>query len=375
MRLKYIAVDEPRTLDVSLRLVHDWRNKVGVFRDVTLPQERHVPVGVAPEVLARYYVAVAPTQRGGQISEDPLKCINSLFQTEPDLFVPALVAKNWNGESITKRMQLELSTRLGKKEVTGFNVSQFGESWAHNFAALHRYWGDDVRNFFWGITSFQEAYDRIKDGRRRPVGMIGMRMKIFTLLVIWLQEAGLIAEFPIPIPVDFHAMRVLWATGCIQFLNIRKFTDRTDFPEQLWGQPWVAVTEGLTDEIALWMLEFMTKHGISARELNPAIWVLSREFCSRQLQSQSKAEAQEYVLPEELITNPMRWPSGYRDPCVYCPVASHCSGVIPSAPYYDKRVSGKNLVLFQRVEFPHKTTNDLPGMLEFKKLARRNGRK
>jgi hypothetical protein len=232
---------------------------------------------------------------------------------------------------------------------------------------LNRWWGGDVRNVFGGVGEFEEAFRRV-DYYRSKAGFKGMRRKIFSLLVIWLQEKKLIPLFPGPIPIDFHAFRILWQTEILNLHSKEKpFLPRSYHPEQLKGKTAVRVSETLMDSVAKWSQKFICENNFSHLNINPAIWVLSRSLCAGHFQASSRQNKTLFVDQEELLGNFGLWPKKYEDRCGYCPIEKWCRWIVPSGPYYGSALLVK---IGERIPFP---IMRLPGVEKDCKILK-NGR-
>ena len=356
MHIKFI---EDRALEVFTTLNLLWEEKKqgkGIFKDVVLSQDRW-PEPKDRVELANYLACAALFMRGGVISDDPFKWLYALQEKVPEMFDPKVVAEDWTPKRIESTIRKITPKLLNKEDAgteengagaLGFNVKTHTISWQENLTTLHNYWGDNVLNVFWGVTEFEEAFRRI-DHKRNIAGFKGMRRKIFSLLTIWLQERELIPVFPTPIPIDHHALRVLLATNSIEVKDHKVPTVLAEKYEMLADQLVFRRTEQLVDDIMKWSQSFLIKHGLSYLNVNPAIWVLSRDFCSGQLQNTSRQDGKFYFTPEILRENPNLWPKKYRDPCSYCPLEHLCTGVVPVRPHSKNAL----VVRMERVPYPN----------------------
>lgn len=380
MKLRF---NEGRAAQLFTILQDLWDNKRHVFEGIRLPQDRW-PVPEDPVQAANYFMYAAITQRGGVVSEDPFKWVNHLRVKYPDLFNPFAVAAQWTPKKIEEVIKLTVLERKSwlpkfeqttlfkltkpkKKKKRGKNedlykLDEFAASWYHNSVTLAERWEGNLLNVFAGVTDFEQAYalvDYKNNANKGLRSIIGIRRKIFSLLTIWLQEKGLIPVFPTPIPVDFHAQRLLLATGVVEPEGLEPFQGKKIHPLGFNGRNIIRVTERFTDTIALWSQPFMIEHGFSHLAINPALWVLSRELCPLELQTKSKGRGRKetkrsrrnikLVYPEVLEANPKVWPSGYADVARVCPVSHLCSMAIPSSPFYAFGM----LLLLRRVNYPH----------------------
>jgi hypothetical protein len=340
---KTVRFNEKIALEVFTILDDFYKKGIGIFSEKNLPQNRWPPVNspIPDKELVNFFFYAALTMRGGIISDDPFMWLWNLRKKLPMLFDPELVVKKWTPEKIREKL---IAAGLSYK---GSEIPQF---WYKNSVNLCKWWDGDLRNVFkYGVLEFEEAFRRI-DYERSATGFYGMRRKIFSLLTIWLQEKGFVPVFPTPIPVDFHAMRVLWAT---EILDTNKwaqpFSPKEKHPKQLAGKTMVRVWYSLPDQIAIWSQKFFQRANISHLTINPALWILSRSLCSGQLQNLTKKKGIIYVETEKLRKNHNLWPAHYQDPCHTCPIDKWCKWCIPSAPYYNW---GMLVRIGKRVPYP-----------------------
>lgn len=417
-----VSFNEERALALFQIIARDWEQHTGPFRGVVLPQDRWIPPAVGRELGLWFFYAVL-TQRGGIMSEDPFKILLDLWEQQHDLFEPEAVVANWTPDKIERALRDAIIVRMNQAaaaaaskatangnghasacdarqltlfggepddpidlrvqpalqpvnapqdQIKGYKLTEHARSWFENSRALATYWESDVRNVFrYGVTEFEEAFRRIDYVRQPLVGFIGMRRKIFSLLVIWMQEKNLIPLFPAPIPVDFHALRVLWDTGVVTFTDERPVPAKPRYPETLIGRRSVGIHERIVDEIAMWSQRFMVQHGLRHDFVNPGLWCLSRELCALHAQNATRKDGQEYLFPEQLEADPRLWPADYWDPCDHCPVEHLCTGVSPSGPYYRWGM----LLWLKRIKNPHTRHQLLPDFGEHVQIAQRTIRK
>jgi len=383
---KRIKFDEPRALEIFKILNNGWRDRTGIFKDVILPQDQYPSPDEWDSFFsddrerANWLLCVALTQRGGILSEVPFKLFWWLRQRFPEMFEPEIVVKKWSPEKIEQKLYLGIKTifnaaedknshrenqspedvqkkfawmpkpaaasrRKGrtagartiakvKEDIIGYKIKEISRHWHHNFIALDEYWGGNLLNVFWGVTDFEESFRRIDWKKKGQVGFRGMRRKIFSLLVIWMQGKGLIPVFPTPIPFDIHAQRILWATEILAKVDRAKPLQITKrHPKQLAGKLAIKVDDAFVDPVAKWSQEFIAANGLSHLNVNPALWILGRRLCAEHFQNTSREKATAYVEPEELADNPHLWPKNYKDPCSYCPIEEYCRWSIPDAPH------------------------------------------
>ncbi len=370
-----IKIDKEKALRLFTILDKLWQKKEGICEGVVLPQNLQSNPSDPKECALWLFYCSLP-MRGGLVSEDPFKWMYVLKELFPEMFIPEIVCREWTPEKIVNAFQVATKKILNGNGVgisgsgaMGYKADEYAGAWFGNSVVLHKYWGGDVRNVFWGVLDFEEAFRRV-DYRHNEAGFKGMRRKIFSLLAIFLQEKGIIPVFPTPIPIDFHAMRILWGTEALILNGCAKpFMPKEKHPKSLEGRLSIRVSEKFIDQIAKWSQKFLRENNLSHLNVNPAIWVLSRSLCSEHFQTGSRKDGNEYVDAEALLRN-KEWPKNYRNPCKYCDIEKLCQWIIPAAPYYRW---GYLIRISERVPFPYETMH-LPG-LDLKFRSRRKQRR
>lgn len=310
-----VRFNDERAREVFAELTELWQSRTGPFKNYVLPQE-HYRVEQKALPLSRWLLGCATFMRGGEDSDMPFRPLIDLKDRYPALFDPHAVHKKWSVEEVEQAF-LEANVSLYKR-------GEHARSWHHNFSSLAQGFGGDVRGVFSGTSEFEEAFARIDYKKKGvPFTFRGMRRKIFSLYTIWLQECEIIPIFPTPLPVDFHALRILWATGVIEFDGVTALVPTSrrtlvQYPKELIGLPAIRVNERIINEITWWSQRFLQESGFSHLVVNPALWVYSRMMC---------AHAYQNALIEPSYKN-------YHDPCACCSLAKYCSRAIPSHPYY-----------------------------------------
>lgn len=340
MSKREMEFDEKKALAVFGAINKLWQQKKGIFTNYTLPEDRY-PAIENPREFANWLFFSALPMRGGVISDDPFKWMWELKKQYSEIFEPQIVAYSWTPEKIQlafKRVTSAILNGNGIGKIGGgslsYKMAEHARNWHENASILTRYWGDDIRNVFWGVTEFEEAFRRI-DYYHNKAGFKGMRRKIFSLLTAWLQKKELIPFFPFPVPVDIHFLRICSATEIAHLFRLAKtFVPKEKHAQQLAGKLALRIFEGYTDAIAKWSQKFLYEHGFSSADINPAVWILSRTLCAQHLQNSSRAEGTLYYEADELRQNPYLWPKDYKDPCLSCPIEQWCKWAIPVAPYY-----------------------------------------
>jgi hypothetical protein len=357
-----IRFNEKRALKVFKTIGSAWVRGEGIFKDVVLPQDLY-PVPVLPERdYANWFFYASLPMRGGIVSEDPFKWLRRLKEVHPGLFRPEEVVAKWSPEKIQNAF-IEITPNILNGNGTGmkgagalsYKMFEHSKAWFENSVVLAKYWKGDIRQVYLGCEDFEEAFARI-DHKKTDAGLKGTRRKIFSLNTIFLQEKDLIPIFPTPIPVDFHALRILFSTNIVFFSPMGKQLSLNPRYPHLEEKVGIRVSEGLIDPIAKWTQKFLYKNGLSHLDVSPAIWTLSRLLCAEHFQNSSKGDGAKLVKTPNLVKNPGLWPKNYKDPCFYCPIEKWCQWAIPAALYYRW---GLLVKLGKRVDYP---AQKLPGV-------------
>lgn len=351
-----VTFNEGRALEVLPILARLWERREGIFKGERLPQELWTPqIKGSRTEKAHWYFYAAHAMRGGIVSEDPFRWLFHLRKRFPSTFDPQAVMAEWNPDRLREAAQTVTSDMIvdGTRKPTkgvgalGFKFDELAEHWCHNSSIIATRWNSNVLNVFEGVSTFEEAFTRIDWQRTNGLGIRGMRRKIFSLFTIWLQEQELIPLFPTPIPIDFHALRVLWSTGIIDIAT-SPIPPKERYPKMFHGLPAARINENVTDEVSRWSETFLARHGISHLAVNPALWVLSRRLCAEHFQNISRDAGKTFILPDYLKSHPGAWPKNYRNPCSICPVERWCIRMVPAAIYYDVGI----LIALERVPYP-----------------------
>lgn len=350
-----VIFNEDRALEVFTLLCNQWQKKSWLFQDIVLPEDQFgIWMKDVPDKLRAHWLFIsALPQRGGVMAEDPFTPLWALLQKSPGLYMPEQFTdpKKWTVRKITNAIKtvspmIGKSKPMGEKKAhaLGYKLEQHATAWKHNMTVVAERFDCDILNLFKWLKDippeerFEAAFKEI-DNKKRVDGIMGMRRKIFSLFIIWLQKDKLIAEFPCPIPVDFHALRVLLATGIISFKSAKVVKELNNGTEKhltaLMGQEYKRVEEPLINEIAIWTNNFMHRNGFSHLDLNPALWVLSRELCAAHPQNTAYNSNTKYLFPADFKTDlKSQKINPSKSLCGFCPLQGHCDYAVPSKPYY-----------------------------------------
>lgn len=364
---KNVIFDEDRALEVFTLLCQQWDQKSWLFKDIVLPEDQFSiwMQGISSKLRAHWLFVAALPQRGGVMAEDPFTPLWALFQKNQGLYKPEefLNEKKWTVTKITNAI-MRVSPLIGKSKpvgdrkahALGYKLEQHAAAWKHNMAMVANRFDCNILNLFKQVEyvpkqlRFEAAFALI-DNKKREDGIIGMRRKIFSLFIIWLQKEKLISDFPCPIPVDFHALRVLLATNIVTLKDTKVVTGLDNSSEKhltaLMGHEYRRVSDGVINDIAQWTNQFMYRHNLSHLNLNPALWVLSRELCAAHPQNTAYKNNSLYLFPEDFENDLKSFGiKTSKSLCGFCPLQDYCEYAVPSKPYY----KAGSLVKIKRVK-------------------------
>lgn len=364
---KNVIFNEERALKIFSILCKHWREKTWLFKDIVLPEDQFGfwMEGVTPEVRAHWLFVAALPQRGGVMAEDPFTPLWALYKKYPGMYDPMQFVdpKKWTVRKIRNAIN-RVSPLIGKSKpagekqahALGYKLDQHAAAWKHNMTMIANRFDCNILNLFKQVENlpkqdqFEAAFALI-DNKTQDDGIVGMRRKIFSLFIIWLQKENLIDDFPCPIPVDFHALRVLLATDIITLKDLKTVTGLDDGTEKhlkaLMGFKYKRVSDGIITDIAQWTNQFLYRHGLSHLDLNPALWVLSRELCASHPQNTAYKGNTLYLQPKDFENGiKLHGIKTSKSLCGFCPVQKYCEYAVPSKTYY----KAGSLVKIERVK-------------------------
>lgn len=260
---------------------------------------------------------VCAYMRGGTQSGFAVSALGKLYDKRPDLFLP---------ETVLAVSQDEIADELSSVGL-GFQYTA-AKQWHQNSSLLLEKYEGDPRKVFDGVQDYDELVDRVKNKGPKKGGFLGFREKMTSMAAYYLMEAGLVEEFPFPVPVDIHVMRVSIAN---QFVTFPEAT----LPSNVLSDTLLSVLRDL-------YLDYAIDRDINAVDLSNMVWLLSDALCSnspgnRVTEPHGRANRigrKTLVLPT--IVNPDN-PSHVRQydkTCGRCPVEETCElNVLGGASY------------------------------------------
>lgn len=222
----------------------------------------------------------------------------------------------------------------------GFQSDQIGKFWVQNARRLTELWDGDPRNILDGVSSYNQALERIQNNKKGG-GFLGFQEKMVSMLLYYLMDEELIDFFYFPIPIDLHVMRVSVAN------EIVTFTGEPNNGDVMSGELLAALRE--------MTLNYARHNGVNPLRLCDALWLLSSTLCEQSpgnMTHSGRYQARStYLAPVELTWNRSQIEAFDRS-CRSCPVRDTCKWDIPSGPYYRR---GQLIKLRQRSEPPIQT--------------------
>lgn len=295
---------------------------------------------------ARFLFCVCYWMRGGIKSNTAFRALARLYEQWPTKFVPHYMQYT-KPEWLVQRFR-----QIG----SGFQADEIARFWKKNFQILRREYGGDPVNIFEGISTYEEACDRIVNRRKADgsgSGFYGFREKMTSMLIYFLTDAGLIKPFLHPPPVDFHVLRLFIANGILHLPEIPESGKVGHAYEQLAG-----IVRPL-------LYDYCRQQGVNPLLLVNALWLLSSNLCDQNPGNRSMVGKMEIINGKRIRVRsgrrtpitpvPITWSHSqtatYLRTCGSCVLENSCRWLVPSAYYY---VSGVVKVRGPRTKPPQR---------------------
>lgn len=276
---------------------------------------------------ARFLFVVCFYMRGGIESDTAFISLARLYETDRRYFLD-----DFSDPAQQDEWQQQLRQVLPKVGLQN-RVEEVSRQWVANLAKLDHYWQGDPRMLFDGTTSFEVLCQRIVSRKNhggefrpeQPQGFYGFQEKMVSMLAFFLMDTGLVPYCHLPVPVDFHVIRILVANELLTFPG-------TTLAQDVYGNGklLLAAARKLT-------YEYCQQNDVSYLRLCDALWLLSRYLCHRQPGNRSKfgkrAGRRSEVFPIKFGWN-QRWLATYDGCCRVCPIEAFCKYNVPSGNYY-----------------------------------------
>jgi hypothetical protein len=257
-------------------------------------------------------------------SESAFYGLTDLYDQHPELF---------DCRSLLQQNPSELAELL-RNTVGHGRQNSIAETWRNNAFKLHFLHQGDPRDVLMGAKSYDDCLARLANDHRGG-GFEGFQPKMVSMLLYFLQDEDMLPSgddpdaIRFPIPVDFHAMRVAFATELIKTGDLDDGID--GFHRQGDGN---SLFEQQIREL---LYGYSEQRQIDPVDLTNAIWLLSSNLCnqtpgnrSRVFDSEAGREFAFLVPYHESMQHSRDWFNS----CGRCAVKNYCRFYVPSAPYY-----------------------------------------
>ncbi len=276
--------------------------------------------------------------RGVNDSNDMTINLSQLYEDHSELFEPSY-SQTLDPKHI-ERLLLEYHLPVQHKQISEF--------WVENARRLVADYNGDPRQIFDDFGTYEELVRRVRNDHKGG-GFLGFQKKMTSMLGYFMMTNDLVPYQNIPLPVDFHVMRMSIETEMIRFPSIRgeaiKFDLSTDFLREIF-------------------YDFADRHDISQLDLCDVVWLYSREAC---VQSPTNAQkilgrrAGRATVWVPAISSPSEAShqqiEAYQAACgSLCRFHDLCTQNVPSGEYY---VSGRILYPNPKIHFETTSQGDL----------------
>jgi hypothetical protein len=306
------------------------------------PQEAHrLPANLGPGGAeeSRFHFNLCNYMNGPTDSMTVASSFARLHERFPELFDPWLVAKM----TYTDVSQRLIAAKIGFRSST----TEVPTAWVINSQLLVQDWEGDPRNIVQAAHEDWRELHRLLI-RTKTGGFFGFGPKMASMLPFFLMRNNLVPYFLVPPQVDFHVMRVFWATHLVM-------------PAECDGQEILRLEghqiDGFADAIRLELEYYLAQTNPSQNwlDLSEALWTQSRQMCRLSPSNATRKDEEGQVWRD-----PIKWTDNqrkrHRRSCGRCSIAAHCTGSVPAGYYYDR--ARKVLWLLDR-EVPPPEENQL----------------
>ncbi len=266
--------------------------------------------------------------RGGILSHVATQRMRDIYHKHPALFDPFAA----------QTLEPSRITRVLRRHGLGYKAKEIGQHWVENARRLvTRVDGNPLRHFE-GVTSYDDACLALQN--RAGQGYLGFQEKMVSMLIYFYLDAQLIDPFLFPPPIDFHALRILFAHEIV-------IPDRYDLP---------IYRRDMLAEIRALLVRFCNEHDESPLEVCEAMWILSRTLCVLHPGNSAVVDRVRHGRRTTIVMRPVVWSirniRRYGRSCARCPVADTCQRCVPQAQYY---IAGGIYAALRRTESPQGT--------------------
>lgn len=296
------------------------------FDSTRVPQDpRHMPRNFEIDIekcdelqkvqLAQFWFADCYYMRGMNDSNDMTINLATLHQDHPEIFHFATAAIM--SPETMEGLLLDYHLPIQHKQIS--------RAWVENAKRMTKRYDGDPRKIFENFGTYATLVERIANDSKGN-GFIGFQKKMTSMLGYYYMATGIVPYQNIPLPVDFHVMRIAISQELITFEYMADD---------------IITVEKMTDLLREMTFDYADRHGISQLTLCNVLWLYSREACVH-----SPTNAQPRIGPKRgratvwaaSLTNQANATAqqveDYQRSCGICPLRDTCKHNIPNGPYY-----------------------------------------
>lgn len=329
---------------VFITLLDSYHRKLYPYNldSTRVPQDpRHMPRNLQTDIekcdeqqkiqLASFWFADCYYMRGVNDSNDMTINLSKLHEHHPEVF-DFHYAMEQQPDYIE---QLLLDYHLPVQH------KQISRAWVENARRMVERYNGNPNVIFENFSTYENLVKRIANDHKGG-GFIGFQKKMVSMLGYFYMTNGLTPYQNIPLPVDFHVMRMAISQQLITFegmqSNVVPFEKTTDFLRSI-------------------TFDFADHHSISQLDLCDVVWSYSREACVNsptnsqniigRRQGRKTAWAPALTNAKEATSKQL---SNYQQSCGICRLKNSCVHNVPSGRYY---VSGEILWPDPKIHLDH----------------------
>jgi hypothetical protein len=309
-------IDRKKAERIFWRLLDAYRRKEPPYDqpDAIPPQVReNIPASLiwGSREHALFLFAVCYWMRGGIKSNTAIRQLARLYDTTPQIFLP---------EHAPFLVEDILATAF-RSVGLGFNADEIAGMWRENLIKIAARWEGDPRNIFHGISTYEEACERIQN--KGGEGFRSFQEKMVSMLTYFYMDAGIVDRWHFPVPVDFHVLRTMFAHEIV-------VADQSEFNGNgFYTKPILAAVRNLFQSYCM-------DNNVDPVTLCEAVWLHSGLMCNQHPGNQSVVGGR-HGRKTELWPVP-RWSlmqtRTFERTCAVCVVNATCRWCVPSAEYY-----------------------------------------
>lgn len=298
------------------RIYTTYKENLPPYRDSVLPQEYRPECmdrggdKYASHEHAMYLWNACAYMQGGTQSDFAFKSLTNIYESHPNLF---------NCDELAQAPTDEIIDIL-KKHGLG-QQARVANAWTENARRLSANYDGDPRNIFQGVSSYQDCLDRICNDKKGG-GFLGFQGKMTSMILYFYADESLIDSVNFPPPIDFHVLRVAFATEILK-------TDQREFHKN-------PETESILRQE---LLKYVNETGVNPIELTNAMWQLSSNFCNQNPGNKTYKDGggKRTVENNQEFATKSQSEAFFRS-CGKCAINTYCKYCIPSGPYYTRGI-------------------------------------